>query len=109
MELVLRLPWKLKARRGKVNKPLLAGMISERNRQVIDRPKTGFELDYGLMLAGPLREEFMSAAAALNTGYGFALEPEALLRGLGEAGADKSARRVFALYALGSYLGRQGM
>jgi len=109
MELALSLPWKLKAKRGQVNKPLLAGMISGQNRHVIARPKTGFELDYGLMLAGPLREEFVQTAATLNAGYGFALKPEALLRGLGEAGSDKLARRVFALYALGGYLGRQGM
>jgi len=109
MELALSLPWSLKARRGKVNKPLLAGMISGRNRHVIERPKTGFELDYGLMLAGPLREEFAQAAATLNESFGFALKPEALLRGLGGAGADKLARRVFALYALGGYLGRHGL
>lgn len=109
MELVLSLPWRLKSRRGQVNKPLLAGMISARNRQVITRPKTGFELDYGPMLAGPLRERFVQAAATLNGSYGFSLKPEALLQGLDGPGADKLARRVFALYALGSYLGRPGM
>ncbi|MBF0480102.1 MAG: asparagine synthase (glutamine-hydrolyzing) [Desulfovibrionaceae bacterium] len=109
MELVLSVPWRLKARQGKINKPLLAGVISGQNRHVINRPKTGFELDYGLMLTGPLRGEFVQAAATLNSGYGFTLKPETMLRGLGDPGADKLARRVFALYALGSYLSRHGL
>jgi asparagine synthase (glutamine-hydrolysing) len=108
MEFVLRLPWRLKARRGGRNKPLLAAMISPQNRHVIDRPKTGFELDYGPMLRSALREDFFQAAGVLNADFGFALKPERLLESLEGPGSDKLARRVWALYALGSYLSRPG-
>lgn len=108
IEYVLGLSWSEKGRRGNgPNKPLLSQLLPTELRSIIERPKTGFELDYVSLLIGAYRTVFLRATRQLNE-IGFSLDGEQLLRDLGASRSRKDARRLWALLGLGSYLERHG-
>jgi asparagine synthase (glutamine-hydrolysing) len=104
MEFVLGLPWSEKARKWwGPNKPLLSQEIPKDLRAIGRRPKTGFELDYPGMLLGPHAEFFRSVVQSLNA-TGFALDGDRLLKELAATRSHKSARRLWSLLCLGTYI-----
>ena len=105
METVMGIAWQWKEATRKVNKPLLAHHISQANRQVLQRKKTGFELDYPLYLKGPLRDHLHTAMLHLNQTHGFRLDPDRIESELNTTG-NKQIRRYWALVSLGLYLER---
>ncbi len=105
LEFMLSVPWSLKARRGHINKPLLANLIPTACQEIIRRPKTGFNLNYVALLLGVHRPAFIGAVAVLNY-HGFRLQAITLLAHLNTTRSTKEARRLWALLALGRYLRR---
>jgi len=105
VEFMLSLPWSVKKRQSRINKPLLAGLLPLTCRETTRRPKTGFSLDYAGLLLGPHRQEFIDAGKVLNR-HGFRLELGTLLAELESTRATKSAVRLWALLSLGRYIER---
>jgi asparagine synthase (glutamine-hydrolysing) len=102
IELLLSAPPSVKAPSGDAKKPLLAGLLSPANRELVSLPKRGFLLNYRELLRGRFREEFIAACATLRDSLGFTVDAEAILAGLsGSADSRKRANRLWALMALG--------
>ncbi len=108
VECVLRLSPAMRSPREGVTKPLIAGSISDVNREIVRRPKTGFNLARGQLLLGPFRDDFHAAAATLGRRLGVRLDADAALAGLGRSRSAPEAFRLWALLSLGSYLERHG-
>ena len=108
VEFMLRMPVAMKTPVGTIKKPLLAGMISPANRSLVSLPKRGFTMNYAELLLGPLREEFHADCHWLNSNLAFRLDPAARLKELEATRSSKVANRLWALFALGSYLSRHG-
>lgn len=106
VECALRLPPALRRPSDLVSKPLIAAGISPANRELLKRPKTGFNLAYGQMLLGPFREDLHLAALTLRDQLGFAFDAEDALRRLERTRSAADAFRVWSLLSLGSYLHR---
>lgn len=106
VECALRLPPALRSPSDLVSKPLIAAGISPANRELLKRPKTGFNLAYGQMLLGPFREDLHLAARTLRDQLGFAFDAEDSLRRLERTRSAADAFRVWSLLSLGSYLRR---
>jgi asparagine synthase (glutamine-hydrolysing) len=87
-------------------KPLIAAGISAVNREIIRRPKTGFNLTCGQMLLGPLRDQFHAASATLNGRLGFTLDAEQSLTQLSATRSPRDAFRLWSLMSLGLYVQR---
>lgn len=109
IEYMLGLSWsaKGKVRKGP-NKPLIARLMPTELQMIVNRPKTGFELDFPTLLLGPHREVFMQATLHLNS-FGFALNGCRMLQDLSASRSHKDARRLWSLLALGAYLERHGL
>jgi asparagine synthase (glutamine-hydrolysing) len=108
VECVLRLSPTLRSPREGVTKPLIAASISEANREIVRRPKTGFNLARGQLLLGPFRDDFHAAAETLRRRLGLRLDAEAALAGLARTRSAPEAFRLWALLSLGSFLARHG-
>jgi asparagine synthase (glutamine-hydrolysing) len=106
VECALRMPPGWRTTRDGVAKPLIAATLSEANRELVRRPKTGFNLANGQLLLGPFRDDFHAAAAALRERLGFELDADAALRGLASRRSAPEAMRMWSLLSLGSYLTR---
>jgi asparagine synthase (glutamine-hydrolysing) len=104
VECALRMPPSLRAPRGGVAKPLVAGSLSEHNRELVRRPKTGFNLARGQLLLGPFREEFRAAAETLRQRLGFSFDASAALQHLQSTRSAPEAFRMWAILSLGFYL-----
>ena len=106
VECVLRIP-PLRRHPGKnEKKPLIASVISEVNREIIRRPKTGFNLSCGQMLLGPFRDQLHAAAETLNCRLGFSFNAEQSLRELAVTRSPRDAFRLWSLMSLGLYIQR---
>jgi hypothetical protein len=106
VECVLRIP-PLRRHPGKnEKKPLIASGISEINREIIRRPKTGFNLSCGQMLLGPFRDQLHAAAETLNCRLGFSFNAEQSLRELAVTRSPRDAFRLWSLMSLGLYIQR---
>jgi len=106
MEFILAAPQTYTADRGGATKPCLRALLSPDARRLTSLPKRGFVLNYVDLLLGSLRDRFGDSAGVLNRRLGFALDPDALLAQLGEDRSARYSRRLWALLALGSYIGR---
>ena len=106
VECALRLPPSLRRPSALSAKPLIAAGLSPANRELIKRPKTGFNLAYGQMLLGPFRENLHSAAQTLREQVGINLDAEDTLKRLAQTQSAADAFRVWSLLALGTYLQR---
>ena len=104
METVIQIPWSDKRTTKKKKKPLLAGQISPNLQYIIQRKKTGFDLDHAIYLSGPLRDYLYTAFAHLNQAHGFELNPAQVERDLKMGDPTKQARRYWAIASLGFYL-----
>ena len=108
LECVLRAPERTTAARGG-QKPQLTAMLSPAARRLAALPKRGFTMDYAGWLGGPLKAEFIGAAEVLRERAGFSIDASARLAALRETGSQKESRRLWALLALGRYLGANGL
>lgn len=106
VECALRLPPSLRSPSSLSAKPLIAAGISPANRELLKRPKTGFNLAYGQMLLGPFRDELHQAALTLRDRLGFAFDADDALRRLERTRSAPDAFRVWSLLSLGAYLRR---
>jgi asparagine synthase (glutamine-hydrolysing) len=106
VECALRLAPSLRHPGDGVKKPLIAAGISPANREIIRRPKTGFNLACGQMLLGPFREQLHVAAATLNERLGFNLDAERALSQLAATRSVRDAFRLWSLMSLGLYIRR---
>jgi asparagine synthase (glutamine-hydrolysing) len=106
VECALRIPPALRVPRGGVAKPLIASTLSEVNRELVRRPKTGFNLSIGQLILGPFRDDLHAAAATLRDRLGFKLDAELALKGLETSRSRPEAVRLWSLLALGLYLRR---
>jgi len=104
METVMRISWSWKRGTKKMKKPLLARHIPPACQHVLQRKKTGFELDYASYLSDPLRDCLYIAFAHLNQAHGFQLNPEQVEQQLKMGDPAKQVRRYWALTSLGFYL-----
>lgn len=91
---------------GGVKKPLIAAGISDSNREIIRRPKTGFNLSCGRMLLGPFREQLHAAADTLNNRLGFNFDAQQSLTQLESTRSPREAFRLWSLMTLGLYVRR---
>lgn len=103
-ELLLAAPASVKAPSGDAKKPLLAGLLSPANRELVSHPKRGFVLNYRELLRGRFRDEFRAACATLRDSLGFTADADALIAELAAGESYKRANRHWALLALGKYL-----
>ncbi len=106
VEFMLSVPPVVLAAKNGQKKPLLAGLISARNRHLLDRPKVGFCINYRDLLRGPFRDAFFANCETLNHLAGFRLQADACLQAMDAPRSGLSASRVWALHALGAYLAR---
>ncbi len=106
VECALRMPADLRRTREGVAKPLIAGSLSEANRELVRRPKTGFNLARGQLLLGPFREDFHAAVQTLRERLGFTLDAGAALRRLEASRSAPEAFRLWAILSLGFYLAK---
>lgn len=106
VEMALRIPWERKLPAGGRNKPLLANLVSEANRAVILRKKTGFHINYSGLLRVDFRDEVMEAFATLNGLLGFEIATARVMDDLARARSPHFSRRVWALFALGWFVRR---
>ncbi|HUG10449.1 MAG TPA: asparagine synthase (glutamine-hydrolyzing) [Opitutaceae bacterium] len=106
MEFMLGAPASVKAPGDGLGKQMLASLLSEANRELVSLPKRGFILNYRELILGRFRSEFEDACATLRTSLGFAIDSRALLEELAGPDTGKLAVRLWALFALGRYLGQ---
>lgn len=106
VECVLRIAPTRRHPGGGVKKPLIASGISEANKAIISRPKTGFTLSCGQMLLGPFRQQLHAAAETLNQRLGFTFNAEQALKQLATNQSANHAFRLWSLMNLGSYIQR---
>jgi asparagine synthase (glutamine-hydrolysing) len=104
METVVGISWSNRRTTKTSKKPLLACHIPSNLQQVVQRQKTGFDLDYSLYLSGALRDCLYTAFTHLNQAHGFQLNPEQVEQDLKMGDPAKQARRYWALTSLGYYL-----
>jgi len=104
MECVLRAPERMTAANGNP-KPRLAALLSPEARRLAALPKRGFTMDYVGWLTGPLEAGFIRAGEVLREAAGFDFDPKARLAALRVSRSQKEARRLWALLALGRYIG----
>jgi len=104
LETVIQISWNYKRTTKTSKKPLLACHIPPNLQQVLQRKKTGFDLDYALYLSGSMRDCLHSAFAHLNQAFGFRLNPDETEQELKMGDPAKQARRYWALTSLGFYL-----
>ena len=106
VECVMRLSPSMRQPHGGAKKPLIAAGISPINREIIRRPKTGFNLACGQMLLGPFRDQLHLAADTLNDRLGFTFEAEDALKKLAISRSSRDAFRLWSLMTLGLYVRR---
>jgi asparagine synthase (glutamine-hydrolysing) len=106
VECVLRLPPEWRSTRDGVAKPLVAATLSETNRELVRRPKTGFNLSRGQLLLGPFREDLHAAVEILRSRLHFTLDADVELRKIEASRSAPDAFRLWSLLALGRYLER---
>lgn len=104
MEFMLGLPWAAKTPANGAAKPLLAGLVSASNRELLALPKRGFVLNYDALLRGPYRGAFERAAVTLREQLGFSATTATLLDAPAAADSGKQANRTWGLLPLGHYL-----
>ena len=105
MEFILSAPQAYTADHDGVAKPRLRALLSPEARRLTSLPKRGFVLNYVDLLLGPMREPFIVAARALNQRLEVTVNPETMLKELEVNRSGRYSRRLWALLALGSYLG----
>ncbi|MBP7143518.1 MAG: asparagine synthase (glutamine-hydrolyzing) [Opitutaceae bacterium] len=105
MECVLGAPEKFTGS-GSAPKSRLVELLSPEGRAAAARPKVGFNIDTGHLLAGSMRPAFMEAVERLNSCANFNLDGSALLASMSSGNDRRRARRLWALLSLGICLGR---
>lgn len=104
IETLMQIPWSHKRTTKITKKPLLAAHIPPHLQQIVQRKKTGFDLDYALYLTTSLRDNMHAAFDYLNQSYGFQLNFKQVEKDLKIGNLAKQARRYWALTSLGFYL-----
>jgi asparagine synthase (glutamine-hydrolysing) len=104
METVMGISWNHKRTTKITKKPLLATHVPPNLQKIVQRKKTGFDLDYALYLRTCLRDNMYSAFDYLNQSYGFQLNPKQVEEDMKMGDPAKQARRYWALTSLGIYL-----
>ncbi|MDR9898008.1 asparagine synthase (glutamine-hydrolyzing) [Aetokthonos hydrillicola Thurmond2011] len=104
METVIQISWNYKRTTKIRKKPLLTCHIPPNLQHVLQRNKTGFDLDYAMYLSGIMRDHLHSALTYLNEAYEFRLNSDQIERELKMGDPAKQARRYWALTTLGFYL-----
>ncbi len=108
METVIQISWNYKRTTKTRKKPLLTCHIPQNLQHVLQRKKTGFDLDYGMYLSGLMRDYLHSSLTYLNQAYEFRLNPNQIEQELKMGDPAKQARRYWALTSLGFYLQQHG-
>jgi asparagine synthase (glutamine-hydrolysing) len=106
MELMLRMPIRLKSSTRLTTKPVLSGMLSAENRSLVSLPKRGFTVNYSRLLTGTFREQFHASSAWLNTNMGFQIPAAKYLETLQANPSSKLANRYWSLFTLGYFLSK---